>query len=355
MGSIFTSESGRLVIRKLITHALLPLGNTALDLTPFLVMAALSVVAAFLVRWRFPGRQWARRAVQTLSAAAFIAGVHPCACMTRDIILGANVLGRDDLNAFKYLVVFGTVGAFTMLVGRVFCGWLCPLGFAQELLAKLTAWTRNAKHQAAVLYTKYCLGVLFLGILFYSSYKTKPATFSFIEHAMVFYTIGLSLIVLTVLTDPAKDAFFKRFRYAILLSVLAVYIYGVYANGPFCVFFTAYVEWASLISCFGVLLISIVLMNAWCRYMCPEGTLLGLLANHAAWQINRNARCIGCHKCEKACPVECITLGIRDRKTCLFCARCVDACPVDALEVVNELEPGKAQTIPYRPSPADES
>ena len=345
----FGVEGDRLVVRKLITHALLPLGNTALDLTPFLVMAGLSVVAAVVLRRRFPHRQWARRVVQTISAAAFIMGVHPCACMTRDVVLGTNALGRDDLNAFKYLIVFATVASFTLILGRVFCGWLCPLGFTQELLAKLTTWTRRLENQAAVTYVKYFLGVVFLGVLFYSSYKTKPATFSFIEHAMVFYTIGLLLIVLTVLTTPSLDWFFKRFRYVLLVTIVSVYVYGVYANGPFCVFFTAYVEWASLISCFGVLLISIILMNAWCRYMCPEGAMLGLLARRAAWQINRNDKCIHCHKCESVCPVDCITEGIRDRATCLYCARCVDACPVGALEVVNEVAEGRRQELPYRP------
>ncbi|NQT85345.1 4Fe-4S binding protein, partial [bacterium] len=248
----FEYKHDRLVMRKLITTAWLPLGSTGHDLTPFLVMAGLSVVSALLMRWKFPHRQWARRLVQTVSAVAFIAGVHPCACMTRDLILGANALGRDDVQAFKYLIVFATVIASTMLAGRIFCGWLCPLGFIQELLAKLSDWSRDVERQGAVLTVRYLMGVAFLGILFYSSYKTKPATFSFIDHAMVFFTMALSLIILTVLTDPKKDAFFKnRFRYWGLATALGVYIYGVYANGPFCVFFTAYIDWASLISCTG--------------------------------------------------------------------------------------------------------
>ncbi|MFP4057936.1 MAG: 4Fe-4S binding protein [Candidatus Brocadiia bacterium] len=346
----FDMEGDRLVIRKAVREAWVPLGNTALDLTPFLVMAGLSLLAALLLRRKFPHRQWARRGVQTLSAAAFIAGVHPCACMTRDLILGANALGRDDLQAFKYFIVFATVIAFTMVVGRVFCGWLCPLGYTQELLAKLSSWTRRLKRQDIVLHVKYGLTVAFLGVIFYSSYKTKPATFSFIEHAMVFYTIALALLLLFVLTDRGKDYTFKsRVRYVGLATIFGVYIYGVYANGPFCVFFTAYVEWASLISCFGILLLSVIVMNGWCRYLCPEGATLGLMCQHGAWQINRNEKCIQCRKCESVCPVECITLGIRDRRTCLFCARCVDVCPVDALEVVNELRPEKRQTIRYTP------
>ena len=343
----FGIENDRLVVRKVLTKALLPLGDTALVVAPFLIMAGLTVVAALLMRWKFPGRQWARRLVQTLSAVAFIMGVHPCACMTRDLILGANSLGRDDLNAFKYLIIFGTVAATTLYFGRVFCGWICPLGFAQELLAKLSRWTRYLRQQREVLYVKWVLGVAFLGILFYSSYKTKPATFSFIEHAMVFFTIGLALFVLTVLTDWRKDWFFKRLKFVILAIILGVYIYGVYCNGPFCVFFTAYVEWASVISCFGILLISIILMCAWCRYMCPEGAALGLMANHGAWQINRNDRCVHDGCCEAGCPMDCITNGIRDRKACIFCMKCVDACPVNALEVVNEIDAGRRQTTRY--------
>lgn len=346
----FGIEGDRLVVRKVVTKAILPLGDTAIDLLPFLIMGGLTVLGALLLRWKFPHRQWARRLVQTLSAFAFIMGVHPCACMTRDLILGMNSLGKDDLNAFKYLIIFATVGATTMFFGRVFCGWICPLGFAQELLGKLTHWLRGVENQGAALSVRYTMGVAFLGTLFYSSYKTKPATYSFIEHIMVFFAMGLVLIVLSVLTERRNDWFFKnRLRYAILITIFAVYIYGIYANGPFCVFFTAYVEWASVISCFGVLLISMVLMNAWCRYMCPEGAALGLLCNHAAWQINRNERCTSCGCCERVCPVDCITNGIRDRRTCIFCMRCVDSCDDNALEVVNEVYIGERQTNRYVP------
>jgi len=396
----FGIQGDRLVIKKVLTRAVLPLGNTALDLLPFLIMAGLMVVAALLIRWKFPrkppivlprDRQWVRRLVQFVSAVAFIMGVHPCACMTRDLVLGANALGRDDLNAFKYLVVFATVAVGTMFFGRVFCGWICPLGFVQELLAKLSAWlgrttalvlrrivrlcdwlgARRAAmgrtgggwtdrlratielsllpNLAAIgLAVKWSLTIALMVALFVSSFLTKPAKFSFIEHAMVFATIGLCLIVMWVLADRRSEWWVKsRLRYVVLGVILAVYVYGVYANGPFCVFFTAYVEWASVISCFGVLLVSFMLMNAWCRYMCPEGAALGLLAHKGAWQINRNERCTRCGSCEEACPLDCITMGIRDRRTCIFCLRCVDACPVNALEVVNEVCAGERQTTPY--------
>jgi len=53
----------------------------------------------------------------------------------------------------------------------------------------------------------------------------------------------------------------------------------------------------------GIILISFVLRNFWCRYLCPYGGLLGLLALISPFQIKRNPEtCIDCKKCERVCP-----------------------------------------------------
>ena len=126
--------TGSVWVKKLVDRAVIRLGDTSNDMLPFLIMAGLLAVAAFLM-WRFPGNQTARRVVQTVSAAAFIVGIHPCGCMTRDLVLGIGWLSASDLTAFKYMIVFVTAGAFTAVVGRSFCGWLCPVGYAQELIS----------------------------------------------------------------------------------------------------------------------------------------------------------------------------------------------------------------------------
>ncbi len=45
--------------------------------------------------------------------------------------------------------------------------------------------------------------------------------------------------------------------------------------------------------------------------------------------------CIGCDKCARACPVDCIYIDITgfkiDYTKCMFCALCVDPCPVDCI------------------------
>ena len=390
---------GKLKITKFV-KTWIPLGSTANDLTPFIVMAALLTAAAVLM-WRLPKRQWARRTVQTISAVAFVVGIHPCGCMTRDLVLGLTDLSVNDLAAFKYMIVFATVGAFTAVVGRSFCGWVCPLGYAQELIAKVSrrfdssvgggrylralrgavlffaagavlywlligplnfAFARVygsvflataviillGTRLRSVLLVKYLFGVEILLAIVYAFYRTKPGTYSVIDYTMVFFVVGLTLIVLTILGDEQRDRFFKKFRYALWLGILSLYIYQVYKVGPMCLFFQGSAEWPVLLSFGGVFLLSILLQMSWCRYMCPEGAALGLLAAKSAWQINRNDRCTGCGTCTKVCPMRCVDYGIRDRKVCLYCAKCMDHCPEGALEFVNEIGV-QGQTIPYPP------
>jgi NADH-quinone oxidoreductase subunit I len=63
-------------------------------------------------------------------------------------------------------------------------------------------------------------------------------------------------------------------------------------------------------------------------------------------------KCIACHRCEKVCPSQCITVeGARDEQKkpyplgyvidlsrCIFCGFCVEVCPVDALGMTTHYE-----------------
>ena len=80
---------------------------------------------------------------------------------------------------------------------------------------------------------------------------------------------------------------------------------------------------------------SFFMRNFWCRYLCPYGALMGLLAIFSPTRIRRcSDTCIDCARCAKACPYH---LPVDDKNSiqspeCTGCLDCVSVCPVkDAL------------------------
>lgn len=88
----------------------------------------------------------------------------------------------------------------------------------------------------------------------------------------------------------------------------------------------------------GVLVIaSILVQNFWCRYLCPYGALLGVVALFSPARIRRDPiACIDCAKCAKACPSRLpvdVLPQVRSAE-CNLCMQCVAVCPAArALEV----------------------
>ena len=101
---------------------------------------------------------------------------------------------------------------------------------------------------------------------------------------------------------------------------------------------------------------------AFCKYLCPSGTLLGALpllsANEAlrgqagglfplgaiyGWfnhfslvQIHwEQERCVSCGACERACPVALSLQEISRSPECIRCGKCADACPQKCLHFTN--------------------
>ena len=76
---------------------------------------------------------------------------------------------------------------------------------------------------------------------------------------------------------------------------------------------------------------SMLVKNAWCRYLCPYGALLGLVSLASPLRIRRDPdSCIDCAKCARACPshLPVDTLLSVKSPECTGCLECVAACPV---------------------------
>lgn len=197
------------------------------------------------------------------------------------------------------IFIFLAIVLMSLVVGKSFCSWLCPVGFLSELIGDFgqKIFKKRIKLPKFIDYPLRSLKYLMLGFLFYS----------------VFFLMS-TLAVKSFLDSPYN-----------LVSDVKMY------------YFFADISRFSLIVIAVLFLLSIPVRNFWCRYLCPYGALLGLLNFLSPTKIKRNpVNCIDCGLCNKACPsfikVDKVKTVLSDE--CTSCFNCIDACPVaDTLDL----------------------
>lgn len=197
------------------------------------------------------------------------------------------------------MFIFLGIVLMSLAIGKSFCSWLCPVGFISELVGDFGEKMFKGKlHLPKILdYPLRSLKYLLLGFLFYA----------------VFF----------LMSNTAIKAFLDS-PYNLVADLKMFY-------------FFADISQLSLIVISSLFLVSIVIRNFWCRYLCPYGALLGIASLLSLVKIKRNTvGCIDCNLCAKACPsnikVDKVKTVISDE--CTSCFNCIDACPVaDTLEL----------------------
>lgn len=77
---------------------------------------------------------------------------------------------------------------------------------------------------------------------------------------------------------------------------------------------------------------SLAVFRPFCKYLCPLGAIYGLLNRVSVLQLQRDSfRCIGCGACSNACPMQADPLRNPCSAECIRCGSCVSACPEQAL------------------------
>jgi polyferredoxin len=79
----------------------------------------------------------------------------------------------------------------------------------------------------------------------------------------------------------------------------------------------------------GLVAISLVLRNPFCRYLCPYGALLGVAALLSPLRVTRDTgRCVSCGACNQVCPsyIDVMHKESVNSPECIGCWRCVGHC-----------------------------
>lgn len=195
-------------------------------------------------------------------------------------------------------IVLGLAFLLTAFFARsAFCGWVCPLGFLQEMTTGLSRLTQ----------------------------KRVPSVRSAVR------AIKTRFAFLAVIDRPLRLT-----KYGVLIwSVTGAAYFGVMV-------FRDYDPWATLLTIteltlsggLVVLILTIVASffvdRPWCRYACPLGALGGLVARIGPVYLKREGDfCKGCAICTKDCPMG---INVHEANTiksldCIGCLECVASCP----------------------------
>lgn len=184
------------------------------------------------------------------------------------------------------LSIFIAVIALTIIAKKVFCSWICPIGFLNELIRRVRENTFLRKMK----------------------------------------------------TGQGLDKFLKLLRY----PVLVLSLYFTYKTGE--LILRGYDPFYAIFSGFGhgtlgiVTLIVLILLLAgvfivpmfFCRYFCPLGAVFDPFSRIGLIKITRkDETCTECKECEIVCPQSIAPYkynSVRHRD-CTNCLECIEACP----------------------------
>jgi len=244
------------------------------------------------------------------------------------------------------LLLGGVVIGITLLLGRVFCGWVCPLGTALELCNVLAPeeWRKKktSRLSLSLALLAFVLGLALLG-------STLPLALDPLTIAQRTFTVAL---------QPALEGFAR---------VLGDFLYGFGSLRGAAEALDEFGRWAGLLTEWGprryhmaLLITSLFLLIAglnllgprfWCRSLCPLGGMLTLLSRVSLLRLKMEEEtCTECGLCVGLCPIAPPEAKrIEHWAECWRCADCLALCPRGSLSLTWEV-PSALRPLSFDPS-----
>lgn len=229
---------------------------------------------------------------------------------------GPSLMALFAGSALPFIVIM----LITLIFGRVYCSFMCPLGIWQDIVTWIAARFKSKK-QRRFDYKKphnilrfSILTVVAISLIIGISYP-----FALLDPYSVFGRIASNLFsgALQGINNLLANLFPSAVSYepyaALSLWTMAVAI--------------AFFSLVTILSAFWG--------RIYCNSVCPVGSFLGLLGKYSMFRMEVNeSKCKECGLCRLYCKSECLDSKNKhiDYSRCVVCFNCMKACRENAME-----------------------
>ena len=241
----------------------------------------------------------------------------------------------------KPLLILSVILILPIILGRFFCGWICPFGLYMDIITlirktfKIRYINLPDKLNKFLHNFRYVLFVIFLILALILSLLEPPSSLDLLTlmaslFAGPFEHLGILLGPLVPLIVPWKGP---------------LEISGVYFSFPYIQEVIKY-SGESLATIFALIFLTLILVGSvfirrvWCRF-CPTGISIAIVNKLRGFKwapllhIDKNeTKCTKCGICKRVCPVQVTEVyekrgGKITTSMCMLCTRCVEMCPYE--------------------------
>jgi len=218
--------------------------------------------------------------------------------------------------------------AITLIFGRAFCGWVCPLGTLNNIVGAMKKGRPKTEDRNLYRVKYYVLIFLIISSLFSLQLAGIVDPLSLLIRSLSVSVYPLFSYGIRAVFDAIYSADIKG------VTALSESVYSILKKSVLSFQQPFYNQSLFIGALFFLILgLNLVEKRFWCKYLCPLGALLGILSRFSIFKRSVSEGCTSCGACANVCQGN----ASPDKKEewrdteCYYCWNCDDVCPQNAV------------------------